>query len=85
MAEEFLGEWLNDVHVTHFEESEIIFHSYASFTKDNIPRLEAFENVFGEINNSFFCIRFSRSDADFNSFYKHIDFNVTYDVKEFEP
>ncbi len=33
LPEEFLGEWLNDVHVSHLGELEIILHSYASFTK----------------------------------------------------
>jgi hypothetical protein len=85
LPEEFLGEWLNDVHVTHFEEMEINLHSYASFTKDNIPRLETIENVSEEIDNSFFCIRFARADADFHSFYDQIDFDVVYDVNEFAP
>jgi hypothetical protein len=43
--EELLGEWINDVHVTQFEELGINLHSYASLTKDNLPRLETIWNV----------------------------------------
>ncbi len=52
--EEFLGEWLDDVQVTHFEELEIKLHSYVSFTTDGIPRLGKTVNVSGGIDNSFF-------------------------------
>jgi hypothetical protein len=38
--EELLGEWINDVQVTQFEELGINIHSYASLTTDNLPRLE---------------------------------------------
>ncbi len=46
--------WIDDVQVTHFEELEIKLHSYESFTTDGIPPLELFDNVSGEIGNSFF-------------------------------
>jgi len=36
--EELLGEWINDVQVTQFEELGINLHSYASLTKDILPR-----------------------------------------------
>ena len=83
--EEFLGEWLDDVQVTHFEELEINLFSYASFTTDGIPRLETIDNVSGEIDNSFFCIKLPRPDADFDAFCDQLDLNVIYDVDDFAP
>ena len=83
--EEFLGEWLDDVQVAHFEELEIKLHSYASFTTDGIPRLETIDNVSGEIDNSFFCIKLPRPDADFDAFCDQLDLNVIYNVDDFAP
>ena len=33
--ETVLSEWINDVHVTHFEELEITLHPYASLSNGN--------------------------------------------------
>jgi hypothetical protein len=36
--ETVLVKWINDVHVTHFEELEITLHSYASSSKGSQPQ-----------------------------------------------
>jgi hypothetical protein len=81
--EELLGEWINDVHVTQFEELGVHLHSYVSLTKDTFPRLETIWNVSGEIDNSFFTIRLPRSDSDLVSFVAQIDWEAVNRVQEF--
>jgi hypothetical protein len=38
--EELLSEWINNAHVSNFEDLGINLHPYASLTKDNLPRVE---------------------------------------------
>ena len=83
--EELLGEWINDVNVTQFEEMVINLHSYASLTKDNLPRLETIWNVSGEIDNSFFSIELPRPDSDLDSIFKQIDWQAVNHIHEFAP
>ena len=83
--EKLLGEWIKDVHVTQFEELGINLHSYASLTKNNLPRLETIWNVSGEIDNSVFSIRLPRPDTDRDSFLKQIDWPAVNHVHEFAP
>jgi hypothetical protein len=86
--EELLGEWINDVQITQFEELGINLHSYASYaflTKDSLPWLETIWNVFGEIDNFVFSIILPRPDTDRDSFFKHIDWQVVNHVHEFAP
>ena len=83
--EELLGEWINDVHVTQFEELGINLHSYASLTKDSLPRLETIWNASGEIDNSVFTITLPRPDTDRDSFFKQIDWQAVNHAHEFAP
>ena len=83
--EELLGEWINDVHVTHFEELGINLHSYASLTKDILPRLKTNWNVSGEIDNFVFSIELPRSDSGTDLFFKQIDWQAVNHVHEFVP
>ena len=78
-----LGEWINDVHVAHFEELEITLDSYASLSKGSQPWLETISNVSGEIDNSAFSIQLPRMDTDLDSFTKHIDWQAVNDVGKF--
>jgi hypothetical protein len=83
--EELLGEWINDVQVTQFEKLGIKLHSYASLTKDSLPRLETIWNISGEIDNSVFSIILPRPDTDRDSFFKQIDWQAANHVHEFAP
>jgi hypothetical protein len=83
--EELLGDWINDVHVTQFEELGINLHSYASLTKDILLRLETIWNVSREIDNSVFSIRLPRPDANRDSFLKQIDWQAVNPVHDFAP
>lgn len=85
--EEHLGEWLNDVHVTQFEEVQIALYSYVSLTKEVTPRLETRDHASGEIDNSMFSIQFPRSgvhrkDEGFPEAYPT---GMLYDETEFPP
>ena len=83
---ELLGEWINNVQVTQFEELGINLHSYTSLTKDNLPRLNSIWNVSGEIDNSVFSIRLPRSDTDLaDLLFKQIDWQAVNLVHEFSP
>ena len=83
--EELLGEWINDVHVTNFEELRIHLYSYASLTKDSLPRLETIWNVSREIDSSVFSNELPRSDSDLDSFVKQIDWQAVNCIHEFAP
>jgi len=84
--EELLGEWINDAQVTQFEELGINLHSYASLTKDSLPRLETIWNVSGKIDNNYvFSIRLPRPDTDPDFFFKQIDWQAVNHVHESAP
>ncbi len=83
--EELLGEWINDVQVAQFEELGINLHSYASLTKDNLPRLETIWDIYGEIDNYVFSIILPRHDTNRDSFSKQIDRQAVNHVHEFAP
>ena len=70
---ELLGEWINDAQVTQLEELGIYLHSYASLTKDSLPRLDTIWNLSGEIDNSVFSIQSPRPDTNRDSFFKQIE------------
>ncbi len=83
--EELLGEWINDVQVTQFEELGINLYAYASLTKDSLPRLETIWNLSGEIDNPVFSIILPRPDTDRDSFFKQIYWQAVNHVHEFAP
>ena len=83
--EELLGEWINDVQATQFEELGINLHSYESLIKDSLPRLETIWNVSGEIDNFVFSIQLPRPDSYLDSFAKQIDWQAVNHVHEFAP
>lgn len=80
-----LGEWLNDVNVTHFEDVEIALHSYVSLTKESMPRLESREYASGEIDNSMFSIEIPRSDFDDSQCPNAYTPGILYDEDNFPP
>jgi hypothetical protein len=78
-----LGEWINNVQVTHLEELGIKLHSYASLTKDSLPRLETIWNVSDGIDNYVFSIELPRSDSDLDLFVEQNDWQAATRVHEF--
>ncbi len=54
-----LGDWLNDIHVTQYEEMQISLFHYVALTTGSYPRLETKGEGAGEIDNNMFVVLLS--------------------------
>lgn len=54
---DMLGDWLNDIHVTQYEEMQISLFHYVALTTGSYPRLETKGKGTGEIDNNMFVVQ----------------------------
>ena len=59
-----LGDWLNDIHVTQYEEMQIFLFHYVALTTGSYPRLETKGKGTGEIDNNMFVVELTLLDDE---------------------
>ena len=59
-----LGDWLNDIHVTQYEEMQIYLFHYVALTTRSYPYLETKGNGTEEIDNNIFVVQMPVIDGE---------------------
>jgi hypothetical protein len=83
---DILGDWLNDIHVTQYEEMQIYLFHYVALTTRSYPRLEIKGKGSGEIDNIMFVVQLPVIDDDHVTFSPApVDAEPLWGVAEFPP
>ena len=61
---DMLGNWLNDIHVTQYEDMQISLFHYVALTTGTYPRLETRGKGAGEIDNNMFVVELPLLDDE---------------------
>ncbi len=81
-----LGDWLNDIHVTNYEEMQISLFHYVALTTGSFPRLETKSKGDGNIDNIMFDVRLPVIDDEHVTFPPApVDAETLWCVAEFPP
>ncbi len=59
-----LGDWLNDIHVTQYEDMQISLFHYVALTTGTYPRLETRGKGAEEIDNNMFVVELPLLDDE---------------------
>jgi len=81
-----LGDWLNDIHVTQYEEMQISLFHYVALTTRNYPRLETKGKRAREIDSNMFVVQLLVIDDEHATLPPaSVDAETVWGVVEFSP